>query len=147
MRHALSPLFDPRSLLIVANRTLPIADSLPATLRDATTELRVAPGGNFVPPEQLAGVAAGERPDLALVCVEQDDTERVLTILGPLRPRATIVLSPLPSPTLTEWCRHWAREYDTTLLGPHSFGMQRPYAGLNASLHPQLARAGRVALV
>jgi acetyltransferase len=147
MRHALSPLFDPRSLVVVSDRALPVTDSLPATLRDATTELRLVPGVSLDTPQTLSGVAAGERPDLALVSVAQEDTERALTAIGPLRPRATIVLSPLPSPTLSEWCRNWAREHDSTLLGPHSFGLQRPYAGLNASLHPQLARAGRVALV
>ncbi|MFQ6722742.1 GNAT family N-acetyltransferase, partial [Bordetella pertussis] len=44
-------------------------------------------------------------------------------------------------------CRAWAAENRCELLGPRSFGAQRPHAGLNLSQHPSLARAGRVALV
>ncbi len=147
MRHVLSSLFDPRSLLVVQDHELPVSQGLPTLLRDAVTIVRVTPGQRPEIPGELAGVAAGARLDLAIIGVAQADTAQALEVLAAVRPRALIVLSPLPDPALTDLCRDWARENDCALLGPHSFGIQRPYAGLNASLHPTLARAGRVALV
>src|SRR5690606_34607764 len=46
-----------------------------------------------------------------------------------------------------ELCRDWARANGCALLGPNSFGLQRPHAGLNLSQHSVLAHQGRVALV
>jgi acetyltransferase len=44
-------------------------------------------------------------------------------------------------------CRTWSSLNDCTILGPRSFGMQRPPQGLNLSLAPHAALPGRVALV
>ena len=46
---------------------------------------------------------------------------------------------PYPRGTLA-LCRAWAEENRCELLGPRSFGAQRPHAGLNLSQHPVLAR-------
>jgi acetyltransferase len=53
---------------------------------------------------------------------------------------------PYPRGTLA-LCRAWAEEWNCRVLGPRSFGVQRPNIDLNLSQHPTLARRGRVALV
>jgi len=151
LRHALAPLFEPASLLIVADRPLPVVDSLPAALRARATRVDARPGLAPDVPAACQGLEAGQRPDLALVCVSPAVLPETLRRLAPLRPRAAIVLphelpDPYPGGTLA-LCRAWAQDTGCALLGPRAFGVQRPHAGLNLSQHPGLARAGRVALV
>src|SRR5690606_31389936 len=45
------------------------------------------------------------------------------------------------------YCRSWGTLNDCAVLGPRSFGVQRPHLGLNFSHQPQTAPSGRVALV
>ncbi|WP_063581902.1 GNAT family N-acetyltransferase [Achromobacter ruhlandii] len=151
LRHALAPMFEPGSLVIVADRPLPAATSLPPALKAKTTVVACDPGAAPDLPETLLGLAAGERPDLALVCVSPAVLPETLRRLSPLAPRSVILLphelpDPYPRGTLA-LCRAWAEENRCELLGPRSFGAQRPHAGLNLSQHPVLARAGRVALL
>jgi len=151
LRHALAPLFEPGSLLIVADRGLPAAATLPAGLRARTAVVDAAPGLAPELPASGAELACGQRPDLALVCVSPAVLPETLRRLTPLQPRALIVLphelpDPYPGGTLA-LCRTWAQETGCALLGPRAFGAQRPHAGLNLSQHPTLARSGRVALV
>lgn len=144
-QHALSPLFDPRSLIAVSDRPLPLMASLPAALRARTTELRLDERQACALPAELA--QAAERPDLAVVSVPRAALRTTLETLAPARPRAVAVLTHEPSLEDNDFCRAWASAHDCVLLGPHSFGLQRPHAGLNASVHPSLGRSGRVALV
>ncbi|OVZ61754.1 hypothetical protein CDO44_05680 [Pigmentiphaga sp. NML080357] len=144
-RHALSPLFDPQSLIAVSDRPLPLMASLPAALRARTAEFRLDARLRWTLPAELAG--ATERPDLAVIGVPRAALRNTLETLAPARPRAAAVLTHEPSLEDNEFCRAWAAAHDCVLLGPHSFGLQRPHAGLNASVHPLLGRAGRVALV
>ncbi|OZI77492.1 GNAT family N-acetyltransferase [Bordetella genomosp. 12] len=151
LRHVLAPLFEPRSLLIVADRNLPATAVLPGPLRARTTLVDSPPGEAPTLPERCTGLDEGERVDLALVCVSPAVLPETLRRLTPLAPRGLILLphelpDPYPRGTLA-LCEAWAREHDCPLLGPRSFGAQRPHAGLNLSQHPTLARAGRVALV
>lgn len=151
LRHALAPLFEPGSLLVVADRALPVAAVLPAHLRARTTIVDCAPGQAPELPERCTGLADGERPDLALVCVSPAVLPETLRRLAPLAPRGAILLphelpDPYPGGTLA-LCRAWAQETGCQLMGPRSFGAQRPHAGLNLSQHPSLARGGRVALL
>ncbi|WP_291384334.1 MULTISPECIES: GNAT family N-acetyltransferase [Achromobacter] len=151
LRHALAPMFEPASLVIVADRPLPAASSLSPALKAKTTVVAVEPGAAPDLPDRLEGLAQGDRPDLALVCVSPAVLPETLRRLAPLSPRAVILLphelpDPYPRGTLA-LCRAWAEENHCELLGPRSFGAQRPHAGLNFSQHPVLARSGRVALV
>jgi len=144
-------MFEPASLVIVADRPLPAASSLSPALKAKTTVVVVEPGAAPDLPDKLEGLAAGDRPDLALVCVSPAVLPETLRRLAPLSPRAVILLphelpDPYPRGTLA-LCRAWAEENHCELLGPRSFGAQRPHAGLNFSQHPVLARSGRVALV
>lgn len=144
-------MFEPASLVIVADRPLPAASSLSPALKAKTTVVAVEPGAAPNLPDRLEGLAQGDRPDLALVCVSPAVLPETLRRLAPLSPRAVILLphelpDPYPRGTLA-LCRAWAEENHCELLGPRSFGAQRPHAGLNFSQHPVLARSGRVALV
>ncbi len=144
-RHALSPLFDPRSLIAISDRPLPLMSALPAALRARTAEIRLDPQLRWTLPRTL--VAAEDRPDLAVVAVPRAALRDTLSTLAPARPRAVALLTHEPSLEDNDFCKAWAAAHDCIVLGPHSFGLQRPHAGLNASVHPQLGRAGRVALV
>ena len=146
MRHALSPLFNPESLVVFSQYPLPLEHSLSDKLRATTTHATWKADGT---PElaALAGVAPGERPDLALVWVKAESLMPSLQALGSVRPRAMLLYTLVDDPKIAAACQQWAMDNDCALIGPHTFGMQRPHLGLNASLHPTLERAGRVALV
>src|SRR5690606_34417259 len=146
MRHALSPLFNPESLVVVSQYPLPLEQSLSDKLRVATTHATWKADGTPDLPA-LAGVASGDRPDLALVWVKPESLMPSLQALSSVRPRAMLLYTLLDDPQAAAACQQWARDNDCALIGPHTFGMQRPHLGLNASLHPMLERAGRVALV
>ncbi|KXA75807.1 GNAT family acetyltransferase, partial [Bordetella pseudohinzii] len=127
------------------------ASVLPGALRSRTTMIDSPPGQAPELPERCNGLEDGERVDLALVCVSPAVLPETLRRLARLAPRGLILLphelpDPYPRGTLA-LCEAWAREHHCQLLGPRSFGAQRPHAGLNLSQHPTLARAGRVALV
>jgi len=151
LRNVLAPLFDPRSLLIVADRPLPVMSTLRADLRARTTQVDARPGQVPQFPDACQGLAPSQRPDLALVCVSPTLLPAILEQIAHFKPSAIIVLPhelPDPAPSETSaFCRAWAEENDCALLGPRAFGLQRPHAGLNFSQHATLARAGRVALV
>lgn len=124
---------------------MPIETSLPEALRGSTTVAQWQAGLPTLP--ELNGVAPGERPDLALVWVDAKKLEYVLNLLSGMPPRAMLLYSLLEDDDTIRQCKQWSKEHDCVLIGPHSFGLQRPHLGLNASLHPILERAGRVALV
>jgi acetyltransferase len=147
LRHSLAPLFEPKSLLIVADRTLPALAGLPQALAARTTVIRCAAGEA----PDLADQSPEAALDLAVVCVAPGVLPETLRRLARYRPRALILLphelpDPYPRGTLA-LCRAWAEEWNCRVLGPRSFGLQRPNIDLNLSQHPTLARRGRVALV
>lgn len=151
LRHTLDPLFEPTSLLVVSDRSLPLFESLPPTMAARTTRVECSPGQLGQMPEQLNGLAKGTRVDLAIVCMPPLLLQRTLFSLASVRPRAVVLMAhdavdPFPDRT-RELCALWAKKYNVALLGPYSFGLQRPHLGLNLSQHPVLARGGRAALV
>lgn len=151
LRHALAPLFEPDSLVVAADRDLPVLAVLLAELRARTTVATCAFSHVPVLPASCQGLAPGGRPDLALVCVAPMALPETLRRLAALAPRSAIVLPhelPDSHPAETRTlCAAWARQHDCALLGPHSFGVQRPHSWLNLSQYPTLALPGRVALV
>jgi len=151
LRHALAPLFEPDSLVIAADRDLPVLAVLLAELRARTTVATCEFSHVPVLPASCQGLAPGQRPDLALVCVAPLALPETLRRLAAQAPRSAIVLPhefPDPHPDETRTlCAEWARRHDCALLGPHSFGVQRPHSWLNLSQYPTLALPGRVALV
>ena len=150
-RHALVPLFDPRTLLAVSDRHLPVlADAaLPAQMQ--ATLVQCQPGQTPDWPGIVSELAAKDRLDMVLLCLPAAQVAEALTQLTALRPRALALLphdtlDPDPKATAA-FCAQWSRDSDCVLLGPNSFGLQRPHLGLNLSRHPTLAEGGRVALV
>src|SRR3546814_7114770 len=93
LRHHLAALFEPQSLLVVSYRPLPIAQNLPSVLGKATTFGELAPDGEIVVPQSLAGIQPGARVDLALLCVHSNQLPQALAAIGAHRPRALILLS------------------------------------------------------
>lgn len=150
-RHALVPLFDPATLLVVSDRQLPVMSFPPPPERVRATMVRCLPGEIPDWPGEVAGVPGGGRLDMALLCLPAAMLPHALSRLAVLRPRALALLphdqtDPDPAATAA-LCAQWARARDCVLLGPNSFGVQRPHLGLNLSQHPTLADGGRVALV
>jgi acetyltransferase len=151
LRHTLDPLFQPDSLLVVSDQPLPVYQSLPPSLRARTTRVDVQQGQLARLPQRLEGLKPDERLDLAVVCMPPLLLVDTLAELSQIRPRALIVMAHEvidPDPQRTrQACDAWAKAHECALLGPFSFGLQRPHLGLNLSQHPLLARPGRAALV
>jgi acetyltransferase len=150
-RHSLDPLFQPQSLVIVSDNPLPVFQALPSDMKQRTTRIDAEPSEMPVFPSELNGVSDTDRLDLALVCMPPLMLSEVLAELEAYRPMALIVLAhevidPDPSRTRA-LCDQWARANHCALLGPFSFGLQRPHRGLNLSQHLLLAHPGRAALV
>ena len=150
LRHAFDPLFEPQSLLVVADRTLPVMQSLTSEMRSRVTVVDCVYGRSIDVPQVLNGVQTGDRVDLVLICVPPSVIPQTLTSITPLRPRSVILLPHEvvdAYPTRTgDFCRRWAAVQGCALLGPNA-GVQRPHASLNLSQHPNLARSGRLAVV
>ena len=150
-RHIFGPLFEPQSLLIVSDQPLSLAHTLPSAEQARLTTVDLKAGAPIEMPLALAGVDEGQALDLAVLCVNPARIAEVLEALEQFRPRAAILLQSntvdsRPEQTVN-LCRRWASLHRCLMLGPGSFGLQRPHLGLNLSQHPTLARTGRVAFV
>src|SRR5690606_2525971 len=150
-RHRLAALFAPRTVLVLADRPLPLAQAMPRWLQNAATVVTFEPDGPIVVPDTLAGVAARQRLELAVVCAASGRLPDVLDALRPHRPRGIVLLqheqSSADAVEDMVYCRSWGALNDCAILGPRSFGLQRPHLGLNASHQSTIALTGRVALV
>ncbi len=151
LRHRLAALFEPDTLVVLSDRVLPIAQSVPRTLQNTITIIAVGPGAPVVVPTALNGVAAGSRVDQALVCVASGRLPESLAALKACRPRCLTLLpngSPSADPVEDAvYCRAWGVLNDCMILGPRSFGIQRPHLGINLSHEAHVGLGGRVALV
>lgn len=150
-RHHLAALFEPRTVLVLADEPPSLVRDTPRWLQSALTFVRTEPGKPVVLPDTLAGVGSTSRLDQALVCVSPQRLPEVLHALKAYRPRSLVLLPHRdPSADPVEdmiYCRSWGTLNDCAILGPRAFGVQRPHLGLNLSLQPKLALGGRVALV
>jgi len=151
LRHRLAALFEPQAVAVVSDRQLPVELETPARLRNAVTRIAVEHAATGQLPDDLAGVKPGERLDLSLVCAPPHRLPQVLNALRAYRPRIVVVLahpeqSEDPMQDM-EYARNWSQANDCLVLGPRSFGVQRPHLGMNLSHHPHSALTGRVALV
>ncbi len=158
-RHFLTPLFDPRSIVVFAGDPNSLDASAPTpaarALRRHLRPAGVAAPGAFTGDVRwlditmtgtLADLAAS-RADLALIALPAEQVAAALEIVGRIRCRAALILSTgLPAVLCTE-LQQTARRYGVHLLGPNSQGLQRPGLMLNASTLGPLASAGPLALV
>jgi len=170
--HALEPLFQPKSLLVITDRPLPVQQSLVGELRHRAIIVSCEAGhlpdlptwpsaSSLTDPIDVSAVSAcspnseantnADRLDLVVICMPPLLLEQTLERVSVYRPRAVIILAHDvidPDPDRTRaLCFKWAQQTHCVLLGPYSFGLQRPHLGLNLSQHPLLARPGRAALV
>ncbi|NYT84064.1 GNAT family N-acetyltransferase [Pollutimonas harenae] len=149
-RHRLAALFEPSSVLVLADRPLPLEQGASPWLKSTAVFFAVVPGEPISVPDSLPNIS-GSRLDLAVVCVGPDQVPEALEALKPCRPRGLILLphehasnNPLENMV---YCRSWGKLNDCVVLGPRSFGVQRPHLGLNFSHQAKTALSGRVALV
>jgi acetyltransferase len=151
-RHFLNPLFEPRSLALLAGDE----DSAwpPARL----LRRAIADSGCTLPMQWLdtrttgtLGELASTRADLAVIALPPAEVAAALEIAGRIRCRAALVLAGAGAQAAAaDLCAHWrriAQAHGLFLLGPNSAGLQRPAARLNTSLLGPLAQPGRLALV
>jgi acetyltransferase len=152
LRHRLAALFEPRSLLILSSRELPVVRTPPDQLRERIADFRVGPDGRWtLPPARLAFLQDDQRLDMALLSVDPAQLPAVLAAVRVHRPRALVLLphaAAAADPQATrEACQAWGRANDCLVLGPGALGIQRPHLGLNLGLDERAAPVGRVALV
>lgn len=150
-RHRLTALFEPRSLLVLSDRPLPIVHSVPRSLQNTITIIDVDPGQPIELFQVLNGVGEGCRVDQVLLCIAPRRLPEALAAIKPFRPRCLTVLPHhTPSDDPVEdmvFCRTWGQLNDCMVLGPRSFGVQRPHLGMNLSHEAHVGLGGRVALV
>lgn len=151
LRHRLAALFEPQVAAVISDRPLPIEAEIPPKLASSITFIPVDQAVRGEAPSTLNGLAEGARLDLVLICVPPQSLPAVLDAVRQYRPHTAILLA---HPEQSEdplqdmvYVRGWSTLNDCLVLGPRSFGVQRPYLRMNLSHHPQRARAGRVALV
>lgn len=156
-KHRLASLFDPSSILVISDIDLPLSKHIPERLEQHVEWLRwdmasheaLLNDGSAQSTDKTTTEVV-ESPDLALVCLASRKIKLALQLLSKRRPKALIILpytdADPDSLSLLPEIAEWAKEHDCPLLGPRSFGVQRPIRGLNLSRIP-LVHAGKVAVV
>ncbi len=152
LRHRLAALFEPRSLLILSSRELPVVQAPPALLRGRIADVRIGADGQWrLPRQRLAFLQEGQRLDMALLSIDPAQLPAALAALRVHRPRALVLLPheiPAADPMeIRAICQAWGRLNDCLVLGPGALGIQRPHLGLNLGFDAHGAPVGRVALV
>lgn len=149
-RHFLTPLFNPRSVVVFAGDP----DAEPpsreaAVLREAMAEGRYKGEVTWLDTATTGTLSdlAQSRADLALIALPADRLVDALEIVGRIRCRAALVLTGGLPATLCSTLHQSARRHGVQLLGPNTLGLQRPAIGLNASTLGPLAAHGPLALV
>ncbi|CAN5880460.1 GNAT family N-acetyltransferase [soil metagenome] len=150
-KHFLTPLFEPRSIVVFAGRTdapeaqtaqaQALGQALRAQRFDGTlTFLDVTTSGT------LADLAQ-TRADLAIIALPPADVAAALDIACRMACRSVLLVSSGIGPEQAAELTKIADREGVHLLGPNCLGFQRPSAGLNASAAGPLARVGSLALV
>ncbi|MDA8231782.1 MAG: bifunctional acetate--CoA ligase family protein/GNAT family N-acetyltransferase [Magnetospirillum sp.] len=158
---SLKALLRPRSVAVIGASNRPYAPGQ-VVMRNL---LRADFGGPVLPvtaeDAAVAGVLAypdiaalPSAPDLALVCTPAATLPGVIRALGARGARAACVMTPIPGQPagaegrgVLEAALAEAKAAGMRLLGPDSMGVLVPGIGLNASLAPEQAVAGRIAFV
>jgi len=151
LRHRLASIFEPRSLIVISDVSLPVCESVPAYLVRNTILMPFDSPESFAQLSAKESIESEERKDLAVLCVQPDRLGMVLSFLERKPTRAMVLLptqaiddDPLE---IRQFVLDWARRNNCLLLGPRAFGIQRPHLNLNLSKHPILSHQGRVAVV
>ncbi len=151
-RHFLTPLFNPRSVIVFAGA--PEGDAPTREARVLRTALATQEGGytgelrwlDIQTTGTLADLASS-RADLAVIALPAAQCVAALEVAGRIRCRAALVLTSGLDAAICTQLHESARQYGVNLLGPNSLGLQRPAIHFNASTLGPLAAAGPLALV
>ena len=155
-KHRLAALFDPSSILVISDIDLPLSKYIAGRSRrqvewhrwDIASQQEVVNVGTSLQADTPDDTL--EAPDLALICLASKKVELALQLLSKRRPKALIILPytdiDADALSLAPRIKAWAKEHQCLLLGPRSFGVQRPMQGLNFSRIP-LVHRGKVAVV
>ncbi len=150
LRHRLASFFDPKSLIVISDMDLPILTAVPAALGPKTTALRICDEHSFEDLIQENPLNKENKRELAVVCVKPSLLAKVLNYLEGAPPKALIMLQSdqvdMEPKQMQNMVRDWVKEHKCMLLGPRSFGVQRPHLNLNLS-RGDIAGTGRVAMV
>jgi acetyltransferase len=153
-RHFLTPLFNPRSVIVFAGDPDGEAPTREArVLRTALAEVGehggYAGGLTWLDIQTTGTLAelASSRADLALIAVPAAQCVAALEVAGRIRCRAALVLTGGLDAASCMQLHQTARQHGVNLLGPNSLGLQRPAIHFNASTLGPLAAAGPLALV
>lgn len=150
-QHYLSPLFDPRSIVLFSGDEsdpkglAPHAKALLAGFRAQTfdgvvTELNTKTTGTL-------GDLAQARADLAIIALQPEEILAALELAGRIKCKAALILSAGVGAQLAADMARTAQRHGVMLLGPNSQGFQRPSRLLNASTLGPMAAPGQLALV
>lgn len=170
-RHSLTSLFDPKSVLVITDQHLPVLDSLPSALSDSTQfvivkddkkvslkytltqqqAISVLENKHSIKSACTQSYSYSQDLDLAVICLPPRNLTQALSSLKKANPKCLLILrhneSPENAAKYSEECRQWGEENNCLIIGPNSFGFQRPSKGLNFSLYPYSPPSARVALV
>jgi len=161
-RHFLTPLFNPRSVVVFAGDPDAEAPTREArVLRTALSESGTAGNDAGAGARAYAGELtwldiqttgtladlASSRADLALIALPAAQCVAALEVAGRIRCRAALVLTGGLDAATCDTLHQTARQHGVNLLGPNSLGLQRPAIHFNASTLGPLAAAGPLALV
>lgn len=150
-RHFLSSLLEPSSLLICTDKEIKNI-SLPDNIKKNLVDITCIQNKDLsIKHYDKYNTHIVDSVDLILVCVPNSILDETLCFLKQFNPRSAIILnhdaSVLCPKNIKDLCRKWANDCKCELLGPDSFGIQRPSAFLNLSPNFPTVRSGRVALI
>lgn len=170
-RHSLASLFDPNSVLVITDQHLPVLDSLPSPMENNTQFILAQDNKKInlkytLSRQQALAVMLTQQSiksactspynyqqdlDLVVICLPPDTIKDTLKVLEKTKPNCLLILRHSQSPDnayeFANYCKQWGQENNCLIVGPNSFGVQRPAKGINFSLYPYSAPSGRVALV
>ena len=143
--HYLSPLFDPKSLLVYLPADA--ASSIAALLKKALEEGAYGGGVTWLAetPKGFPALTGVPRASLALIAIAGAGAVRALEHAAAARARTAILYE--PDGVYVAELAALAARHGIHLLGPGSSGLQRPHLKLNACVAGALQREGSLALV
>ena len=150
-RHRLAAFFEPRSLVVIADREMPHVLTETSALAGRYAFFKYDDSTEWALPKTLAFLEPSHRLDLVVLSLKQSALATVLERLASWQPRALLLLANSEGiehqAQTMALVRQWASAHRCYVIGPNAFGIQRPALGLNASLTPTLAANAKVALL
>ena len=149
--HFLTPLFQPRSIVVFAGpedqpeRQTPQARALRAALAESPGPQ--APVFLDVNTTGTLAELARARADLAIIALPPGELMAAVEVAGRIACRSALIVGTGVDAELAAQLKRVARREGLHLLGPNCLGVQRPHLCLNASAAGPLAQEGSLALV